>query len=267
MTSHDQRVLTLPELAKDCLGPLLNGEVLAIRVPGFTDPAQAHGMARRLAAHPSLSAYRNTPELVRVGESHYETHDEDGSTNDRALTEYLRKADPLMGEIRACCAPSASPLDVLWQDLDNYYGLERARIDGRPMFAGICRVFPEGSELLPHNDRLSRDAPGLPLGDELDAQLAANVYLQVPERGGELQLWDLRPDEAQLAAWRAPDSEYGTDRALVPPPACTLPVAAGDLVLMDATKLHAVSRQERGVRIGLSCFLGVRRGRPLVCWS
>ncbi|GAA2661336.1 hypothetical protein [Streptomyces vastus] len=263
----DHRMLTLAGLAKGCLEPLVAGDVLAIRVSGFTDPAEAHGMAHRLAAHPSLSAYRNTPELVRVGESHYETHDVDGSTNGRALAEYLRNADPLMEEIRACCAPSPSPLDVLWRDLDAFYGLERARIDDRPMFAGVCRVFPEGSELLPHNDRLSRDAPGLPLGRELDAQLAANIYLQVPERGGELQLWDLRPDEAQLAAWSASDSEYGTDRALVPPPSCVLPVTAGDLVLIDATKLHAVSRQEQGARIGLSCFLGVRHGRPLVCWS
>ncbi|WP_159049653.1 hypothetical protein [Streptomyces sp. NRRL WC-3618] len=263
----DHRILTLAGLAQGCLEPLIAGDVLAIRIPGFTDPAEAHGMARRLAAHPSLSAYRNTPELVRVGESHYETHDADGSTNGHALAEYLRNADPLMEQIRACCAPYVSPLDALWQALDALYGLERAHIDDRPMFAGVCRVFPEGSELLPHNDRLIRDAPGLGLGRELDAQLAANIYLRVPEKGGELQLWDLWPDEAQLTAWRASDSEYGTDRALVPPPACVLPITAGDLVLIDATKLHAVSRQERGARIGLSCFLGVRRGRPLVCWS
>ncbi|MGW5237011.1 2OG-Fe(II)-dependent halogenase WelO5 family protein [Streptomyces nodosus] len=263
----DPRVLTLTELVTGCLDPLLDGNVLAIRIPGFTDPAQALDIARRLAAHPSLSAYRNTPELVRVGESHYETHDVDGSTDRRALAKYLRNADPLMAQIRACCAPSPSPLDVLWRDLDASYGLERARIDGRPMFAGICRVFPEGTELLPHNDRLSRDAPGLPLGLELDAQLAANIYLQVPEQGGELQLWDLRPDEEQLAAWSAPGSEYGADRALAPQPSCVLSVTAGDLMLIDSTKLHAVSRQKRGARIGLSCFLGVRHGHPLVCWS
>ncbi|MGW1259335.1 hypothetical protein ACWD5Q_30175 [Streptomyces sp. NPDC002513] len=263
----EHRVLTVAELAKGCLEPLWDGAVLAVRVPRFTDPSEAHGIAARLAAHPSLSEYRNTPELVRVGESHYETHDADGSTNSRALAEYLRNADRLMEEIRACCAPASSPLDLLWEQLDGCYGLERARIGDRPMFAGVCRVFPEGSELLPHNDRLGRDAPGLPLGRELDAQLAANVYLRVPERGGELVLWDLRPDQAQLAAWRAPDSAYGSDRTLVPPPAVVLSIAAGDLVLIDATKLHAVSRQERGVRVGLSCFLGVRHGRPLVCWS
>ncbi|MEU4496313.1 hypothetical protein AB0F96_23425 [Streptomyces sp. NPDC023998] len=267
MTDHDTVVLTLPDLDKGALAPLLDGSVLAIRIPGFTAPAEAAHIAGRLAAHPSLSAYRNTAELVRVGESHYETHDADGTTNPQALTEYLSNAERLMAEIRAACAPYESPLDALWQGLDASYGLERAQIGDRPMFAGVCRVFPEGSELLPHNDRLSRDAPGLPLGLELEAQLAANIYLQVPEQGGELELWDLRPDEEELAAWRAPGSTYGADRALLPPPASELRVAAGDLVLIDATRLHAVSRQVRGARIGLSCFLGARRGRPFVCWS
>ncbi|MEV7520954.1 2OG-Fe(II) oxygenase [Streptomyces sp. NPDC091371] len=260
-------VATLTSPGERLLAPLLDGTALAVRVPGFVPTAAAEQMAERLAAHPSLSAYRNTPELVRVGLSHYETHDADGTTNDKALLDYLSKAEQLMDEIRLCCTPYEPPLDRLWRMLDASYGLERARIAGMPMFAGVCRVFPEGSELLPHNDSLMRDAPGLPLGGELDAQLAANIYLRVPERGGELQLWDLRPDEEQLAGWRAPGSAYGADRALLPPPGCEIPVAVGDLVIVDATRLHAVSRQERGTRIGLSCFLGVRHGRPLVYWS
>ncbi|MFD9105845.1 2OG-Fe(II) oxygenase [Streptomyces virginiae] len=260
-------VVTLAGLDEGLLTPLLDGSALAVRVPGFVAPKAADHMAGRLAAHPSLSVYRNTPELVRVGLSHYETHDADGTTNDAALVDYLDAAEQAMQEIRVCCAPYEPPLDRLWKALDASYGLERARIADTPMFAGVCRVFPEGSELLPHNDSLLRDAPGLPLGRELDGQLAANIYLRVPERGGELQLWDLRPDEAQLADWRAPASTYGADRRLVPPPAREIPVAAGDLVIVDATRLHAVSRQERGTRIGLSCFLGVRRGRPLVYWS
>ncbi|MFF3677122.1 hypothetical protein ACFYYS_24490 [Streptomyces sp. NPDC002120] len=260
-------MVTLAGSDEGLLAPLLDGTALAVRVPGFVAPSAADHMAGRLAAHPSLSVYRNTPELVRVGLSHYETQDADGTTNRQALLDYLSAAEQAMEEIRVCCAPYESPLDRLWKALDASYGLERARIAGTPMFAGVCRVFPEGSELLPHNDSLLRDAPGLPLGRELEGQLAANIYLRVPDRGGELQLWDLRPDEAQLAQWRAPESSYGADRRLVPPPVCEVPVVTGDLVIVDATRLHAVSRQERGTRIGLSCFLGVRRGRPLVYWS
>ena len=246
---------------------LLAGEVLALRICGFIAVDVAAEIAGNLAGHWSLAAYRNTPELVRVGESHYETHDADGSVNPVALDTYLAHADTLMEEIRKACAPYESPMDMLWQGLDREFGIERARIAGREMFAGICRVFPEGTELLPHNDSLSSDAPGLPLGAELVGQLAANIYLRVPHRGGELQLWDLRPSAEQLRAWHAAGSEYGVDRAQLPDPNVVLRPSPGDLVLMDATRLHAVAKQIQGSRVGMSCFLGIRRGHPMVCWS
>ena len=246
---------------------LLNGNMLALRVSGFIPASSAVEIADRLVGHWSLSRYRNTPELVRVGESHYETHDDDGSVNPAALDAYLARADTLMDGIREACAPHQSPMDILWQQLDEEFGIERARIEGREMFAGICRVFPEGTELLPHNDRLSRDAPGLRLGAELVGQLAANIYLRVPRQGGELELWDLRPSEDQLAAWHAQGSEYGVDRALIRTSDLALRPAPGDLLIIDATRLHAVARQVHGSRVNLSCFFGIRPGHPLVCWS
>lgn len=84
---------------------LLAREVLALRIRGFVDPNAAYEIAESLVGHSSLSAYRNTSELVRVGESHYETHDPDGTTNEEALQTYLRNADLLMEEIRETCFP------------------------------------------------------------------------------------------------------------------------------------------------------------------
>jgi len=257
----------IDRLGRTDVAVLLACDVLALRIKRFVRLDAAQEIAERIASHWSLSAYRNTPELVRVGESHYETHDPNGTTNNEALQSYLDNADLLMEEIRKACSPHESPLDKLWSMLGEEFGVERARIAGREMFAGIGRVFPEGTELLPHNDSLARDAPGVPIGAELNGQLAANVYLRVPEQGGQLQLWEVRPSAEDLQAWRAPGSEYGTDRTLVPPPDLEIQIAPGDLVLIDATKLHGVARQIRGSRISLSCFLGIRRGRPMVCWS
>lgn len=257
----------IDRIKKTDVAALLAHDVLALRVTGFVDPGAAYEIAEGLVGHSSLSAYRNTSELIRVGESHYETRDPDGTTNEEALRTYLGNADILMDEIRETCSPHQSPLDKLWSMLDEEFGVERARIAGREMFAGIGRVFPEGTELLPHNDSLARDAPGVSIGAELDGQLAANVYLRVPAQGGELQLWDIRPSEEDLRAWRAHGSEYGSDRTLLSQPDLEIQIASGDLVLIDATKLHGVARQVRGSRVGLSCFLGVRYGRPMVCWS
>ncbi len=261
------RIVNAERIGLAELDRLISGETLLVHVRRFIDPAAADNIADRIVSHWSRAAYRNTPELIRVGESHYETHDADGATNPAALKKYLAQADPLMEEIRKACAPHEPPLDILWRQLDAEFGLERARIMGQEMFAGICRVFPQGTELLPHNDRLARDAPDLPLGRELDAQLAANIYLRVPTAGGQLQVWDLHPSVEDLSSWHAAGSEYGVDRSLVPAPTVELTPSPGDLVLIDATRLHGVAVQQAGSRVGLSCFLGVRRGQPLVCWS
>jgi hypothetical protein len=249
------------------LQQLERGDVLALRCREFVPAAEALAMSEQLVQHPSLSAYRNTAELMRVGESHFETHNPDGATDPDALEEYLSRADLLMKEIRDACSPYESPLDRLWEALGAVGGVERASIGDVPMFAGVVRVFPEGSELLPHNDVFSRDAPGLATANEITAQFAANIYLEVPGSGGQLQLWDERPDAGRLAEIRADDSEYGASRSQLPPPDVEVDVRPGDLVVMDATKLHAVSRQGRGRRVGMSSFLGRRPGRPFICWS
>lgn len=261
------RIVNADRIGPAELDKLMSGEALIVHVRRFIDPPVADDIADRIVAHWSLAAYRNTPELIRVGESHYETHDADGGTNPAALEEYLAQADALMNEIRNTCAPHEPPMDILWRQLDADFGLERARIGDREMFAGIGRVFPQGTELLPHNDRLARDAPDLPLGQELDGQLAANIYLRVPTAGGQLQVWDLHPSDEDLTNWHATGSEYGVDRSLAPAPTVELTPSPGDLALIDATRLHGVAIQQTGSRVGLSCFLGVRRGQSLVCWS
>ena len=262
-----QVILEPDEIGVGEIEALLTDAVDVVHLRAFTDPSTAVRIGRRLERHPSHTVYRNTAELERVGESHFETHTESGSTDPNALTAYLDAADRLMEEIRSLCAPDDSPFDALWRMLARTIGIERAVLDGRPMFAGIVRIFPEGSELLPHNDDFARDAPGLELAASLQGQLAVNVYLETPLHGGEIELWRWRPTHEELAQVRHPGSSYGADRSLLPEPDATVNVSPGDLVMFDAARVHAVRRQVQGCRIGVSCFLGYRRGLPLVCWS
>lgn len=260
-------ILDVTRITHTDIEQIVSGKVLLLRIREFVPADAALEMASRLVVHHSLAAYRNTPELIRVGQSHYETHDSDGSVNEAALETYLSHADELMREIRQACSPHDPPFDRLMGILAEEIGVERARIGKRPMFAGIVRVFPEGSELLPHNDVFARDAPNVPYALDLDGQLAANIYLEVPEQGGRLQLWGIRPTAADLASLHAVGSEYGVDRSLLPPPALEVDVRPGELVMFEARQLHAVTQQVSGRRVGISCFLGYRRGAPLICWS
>lgn len=260
-------VVDAPRITATLLEQLDRGEMLAVRIPAFVPETHAQEMARNVVGHWSLSVYRNTPELMRIGQSHYETHEPSGEPNAAALDDYLDKADLLMEEIRTCCAPYRSPLDRLWEMLDEEMGAERVRIHGRPMFAGIVRVFPEGRELLPHNDRFARDAPYLDVAKAIQAQFALNIYLQVPPKGGELQLWAERLTDDELSRMQMRGSKYGVDPAKAPPPRIEIHPRVGDVVVIDATRLHAVKPSCGGIRVGMSCFLAYRRHSPLLYWS
>ncbi len=254
-------------VTKALLEGFAGNDYLAIRYRSFVPRDQALKIAGNVIKHPSLSTYRNTEELLRVGESHYETHDPGGEANQAALDEYLDHADLLMNQIRSCCLPYESPLDRLWKMLDREMRAERVSINGRPMFAGIVRVFPDGSELLPHNDIFRRDAPYLEVAKEISAQFAANIYLQVPHEGGEIRLWKERFTDEELRQMAREGSEYGCDPEKLPPPSLELKPEPGELLIIDSTRLHAVKASHGGTRVGMSCFLGYRPGKPLVYWS
>jgi predicted 2-oxoglutarate/Fe(II)-dependent dioxygenase YbiX len=61
---------------------------------------------------------------------------------------------------------------------------------------------------------------------------------------------------------------YGLDRAKLPPPDLILHPRTGDLIIFDATRVHAVTKQQVGTRITCSAFIGYRgKEVPLVVYS
>src|SRR5262245_51389462 len=133
-----------------------------------------------------------------------------------------------------------------------------AAFEGRKMFVGIGRITAPEKTVLeeqPHFDSLPPDLT-------LDGQFSANVYLKVPEHGGELDVWNhptLSPDEIH-------DDQLGRDwRSMLPPPIRIRP-AVGDLILINTRKPHAVCSFARGERVSIQCFIGYKRGRSLALW-
>lgn len=178
-----QRTLDLPALSA-----LIDGSVLAIRVANYADAQVCVEMTRRMLASPLYGKYENAPKIGRIGKALFETID---SVN--AALGYLAGAPGWMEEMRMECAPYLSPIDRLRLEADILWpgGARVARLQGRPMFAGLLRVFEEGSEAEPHQDHLDWDVGplGMHEGAYLETQLAANVYLEVPPSGGELVIW------------------------------------------------------------------------------
>ena len=137
--------------------------------------------------------------------------------------------------------------------------------DMRPMMARILNR--SGHSALPHDDFQKRYAAQFPWATNLTGQLGMNIYLELPEKGGQLQLWDISLSDSEYNSMRLNDS-YGIERALLPEPSMTIKPSEGELVLIDTKKLHAISPLQKGRRITLSSFLGViDEVEPLLMWS
>jgi hypothetical protein len=125
------------------------------------------------------------------------------------------------------------------------------------MMAGIVRVMKsENSHLSakqPHFDALPTKYY------TFDSQFAANIYMQTPEEGGCLELWDvdaLKPGEHTPKDWRSKL-----------PPSIQIQAKMGDLILFNCRRPHAIGEFNGSQRISLQMFIGFSKGEPLLLWN
>jgi hypothetical protein len=117
----------------------------------------------------------------------------------------------------------------------------------------------------PHWDDVVREYPEDFLESRPVAQLAFNVYLSMPEQGGETLVWRRR--------WCPADEEhrvgfaYGPGIALEDEP-LVLRSEIGDALLFDPRNYHAVRPAiGEGRRMALAFFLGLGADGGLTAWS
>jgi hypothetical protein len=252
----------MPELTYEALAALMDGACLAVHVPAYCEEGLASRLGAWFAKHESLSPYDHE---LRDGEAtRYAYFGVDrvgfplnktwGTGRDANLERYMLEALPAMRRVRQACAPALCPVDRLRLELDELWpdGAQVASFVGKKMFVGIGRVMrPENSrpsEEVPHFDRLPPEV------HRFERQFGANVYLSVPDSGGELEIWDVL-------------GQNGLTRADLPPPAVTLRPALGDLVILDVRRMHAVRAFRGALRVSVQSCIGFEPGKPLQLWN
>ena len=107
--------------------------------------------------------------------------------------------------------------------------------------------------------------------------LSSNIYLDVPQGGGELSIWNIRLDSSlssnPLYQLIASPETFGSELQQIihrgiPRPLVIKP-NPGDLVILDTSRPHAVAGFERGRRISIQTFIRPE-GKPdqhLLLWS
>jgi hypothetical protein len=267
-TTHEERGAVdggiATELSTRTLIQLASADIAAIHVKGFYPKEIAGLVVDKAIGHPALGHYHKqyTSSVGRVYMPHIDT-----KWDPELTRQYHDTALASIHDVRAMFAPYLAPIDQVRLLLSELWpaGASLLRLRGRACFIGAFRVFqPSTSRFYPHNDRLDQetDAPEIA---GLTEQLVANVYLQVPETGGDLQLWCRYPTatEKQIIL----DVE-GLDPATIEPPAHVIHPEAGDLIIFSSAMLHAVTSAAHAHRVGMATFIGCKSpDQPLMLWS
>jgi hypothetical protein len=257
-------VLELDEAAlrTDHLLALCRGDTLAIRIRGFASPSVIRCAEQRLLAHPERGALGHATEFTRLGIAYAEIR------SDEVRSAYHQHALANIQRVRTLFGDLASPIDRLRTLLDDVWpdGARLLSVDGRKCFVGVCRYLTPGIDLEPHIDSLEWTLPK-DIAWTLRYQLSANIYLQVPSHGGELELWNVAPDPSEYASLQG-DRHYGISREKMSAPDAIVKPDSGDLIFLNPRFVHAVRPVLDKDRVTLSAFVGVMsETEPLVYWS
>lgn len=249
-------------LSQENLIALAHNDILAIIIKAYYNQGRAKEIAARIAKQ-KIEYYKNAEGIGRIGMAYYET-----INRPELLEDYYQHAKARIEKLRSLCEPYLSPIDKLRLDLQEVWchGANIENLEDRKMFVGLCRFLEKEHDIMPHQDILERDVPRV-LQDrarELQAQFAANVYLETHQGEGDLEVWD---EEPSFAEFKEKCLNYGIPREEIGAAAITIQPEVGDLVIFNCRKLHAVTLSTKP-RISLSCFIGYRgEHHPLTYWS
>lgn len=254
--------VTAPAFTRDRIADLAAGRCAAVRVPGLLPRAWCDEVLRALTevAFDTYGHERVDPPVMRFGVG-VSDHRRDGRVTDgywraldagRAAWKGLRLPfDPF----REC----RSALGAHW-----HHPVEVGRRGGREMGAGVAREPNQGFQ--PHYDDALREFTGDLLDDTLVAQFAFNLYLSVPDHGGETVVWRRRwhPDDE---GFRLPHS-YGFAPGVVgDAQSFDLVPAVGEALLFDPRNYHAVRPSVGSRRISLGFSMGLTTEGKLLTWG
>ncbi|KQZ15151.1 MULTISPECIES: 2OG-Fe(II) oxygenase [unclassified Mesorhizobium] len=248
------------ELTPDSIRKLVAKEIDVIHVPGFYPRDISLKFAEKIAANSKLEAYKTQTALKRLGMGYVDVGQDAGNA-----IRYHDEAIQAVWDIRNLMYPYITPLDHLRLMLEEIWpaGSNIESIDEHKCFVGTCRVIDPGAKMLPHSDRLGRM---LINGEsDLTGQLAVNIYLKMPQEGGEIELWLREPTPDQDKEMVISD---GLDRTVLGEPPLLIRPEQGDLVIFNSQLIHGVTPGKGSDRVTMSSFIGYRGDEaPLTYWS
>jgi hypothetical protein len=272
------RVITASRLTRPDLTALLQTqEACAIHIPRFCSPEVAMRMSRLAALEHTqwmLAGNIATDMFYAAGSLPREV----AKRRWPEFRRYFTERESFLARQRSM-AEDSWPVDVLSQELAALWpsGATLAQWQGHPVRPAIMRVMKDRTHGAPapahglgfiHTD-------GSLVNPPLEGLFSANIYYQLPERGGRLFVWGvnltevrglrdaLRVEALMSLDGRLFDARWQTRfRELLPEPYVIEP-KAGDLVLIHTGRPHSVEPVHQGTRVTNQLFIQAQGSRAL----
>jgi hypothetical protein len=237
------------------IAALIANRIPAVRLANFAAPSEINSLS--MALRQGMTTYNSVPQVTRLGISQYQH----GVKASKA--QYFRLAAKARQAQHVAFSSSFDPVSRLIQTF-LAVGLD-ASIMEEPgwgaYFAGSGKLRNGASPI--HVDFAPQDSSGWAVGQSC-CQLAWNLYLDVPDLGGELIVWDkLWQPEDDI---HQVDGNYFYRPAVVDRVRClSLKANTGEILIINSRNYHAVGDTDD--RLAIGSFISVSSSRQLGFWS
>lgn len=243
------------ELSRSSLLALIENRIPAVRIENFADSAEADSLISELLEHACRTS--SIEQVTRLGISQYEQGLMVSKENYFLLARQLEK------EFSQIFTNSFSPVHRLISTL------EECEFDSSVMsepefgnyFAGNGKLRNGYSPV--HVDYAKQDSDGWSIA-EAGVQLAWNLYLRVPDKGGELLLWD-KLWEPEDDRYQVSNSYYYDEKVVSGVQKLRASVCPLEVIIINSQNYHAVANAED--RLAFGSFISVFDGNRLRFWS
>jgi hypothetical protein len=264
-TIHDPYFLavTAPKFRRADLADLAAGRCAAIRVPALFSPEMCEEVMRALekVEFDSYDPARISPTVMRCGVG-VSDHRDRGTVAESywpAVADSQRK----WRDLELAFDPFGYCREALQEEWP--HSVRVGQRGGRPMGEGVAREPNNGFQV--HFDEALREFSGNLLDDDLVGQFAFNLYLSVPESGGETVVWRHRWQPAD-ETFRLPHSTYGYSPDVVgDAESFELKPSIGEALLFDPRNFHAVRPSNGTRRVALGFAVGLSVNGELLTWG
>ncbi len=253
---------------------VLMGNLAAYRIRGFV-PENA---CRRI----SKNFWSSSEKVARAGdgEEGVEGYFIGASHYGKSTREYVEAVRQCKGAVESLYDGTIDPGGEFRAALRSHAGelveLRAARSDG--YVAGDMKAVHwtgSGKFLLePHDDLAQLSSPEQSDFEiqRADRVMAVNIYVQVPENSGQVQLWNIAPDDETRADLGLTHVGFPYPAPLLSDiPSMVIPVEKGDLLVFNGNLVHGVLRgnsTSSNRRLVLTFFMAlIREQTELIWWT